>query len=284
MPLISTKDILTDGRRKGYGVASLMGSDLGMVIGLVRAAEELRSPLLLVYNKDVNPSIPIDLGMPMIANAARRARVPIATVLDHGFDMEIICKAIEYGATTVMFDGSGLTYEENIARTREVVEYAHHRGVSVEAELGSISGSAINYQDAGPEASYTDPDVAADFVAKTGVDFLAISFGNSHGIYRGVPKLDLDRVRAIYARVEIPLVMHGASGLDFSFYPKIIQAGITKVCYYTAMARGAASDIRSCLEKAGSSAAYHDLISMSVDYHYRAGKELFTLFGSAGQA
>jgi fructose-bisphosphate aldolase class II len=284
MPLVSTKEILMDGRRRGYGVASLMGSDLGMVIGLVRAAEELRSPLLLVYNKDVNSSIPIELGMPMIANSARLARVPVATVLDHGFDMEIICRAIEYGASTVMFDGSGLPYEENIARTCEAVEYAHARGVTVEAELGSISGSAIDYQDAGPEARYTDPDVAVDFIAKTGVDFLAISFGNAHGIYHGVPKLDLDRVRAIYARVDIPLVMHGASGLDFSAYPKIIQAGITKVCYYTAMARGAAHDINACLQKAGGSAAYHDMINWSVDYHYRAGKELLTLFGSAGMA
>lgn len=284
MTLVSTKDILVDARRRGYGVASLMGSDLGMVIGLVRAAEELRSPLLLVYNKDVNSSIPIELGMPMIANAARLAKVPVATVLDHGFDMEIICKAIEYGATTVMFDGSGLPYEENIARTCEAVAYAHARGVTVEAELGSISGSAIDYQDAGPEARYTDPEVAADFVARTGVDFLAISFGNAHGIYRGTPELDLDRVRAVYARVDIPLVMHGASGLEFSAYPKIIQAGISKVCYYTAMARGAAHDIGGCLEKAWDSAAYHDLINWSVDYHYRAGKELLTLFDSAGRS
>ena len=284
MPLVSTKEIHVNGGLRGYGVASLMGSDLGMVIGLVRAAEELRAPLLLVYNKDVNSSVPIEQGMPMISNAARLARVPVATVLDHGFDMEIICKAIEYGASTVMFDGSMLAYEENIGRTREVVEYAHARGVTVEAELGSISGSAIDYQDAGPEANYTDPDVAAEFVARTGVDFLAVSFGNAHGIYRGVPRLDLDRVRAIYARVDIPLVMHGASGLDFSAYPPIIEAGITKVCYYTAMARTVAGNILDSLQKAGSSAAYHDIINWSVDHHYRAGKELMTLFGSAGKA
>jgi fructose-bisphosphate aldolase class II len=99
MSLISAKEILMDGRQRGYGIGSLMGSDLGMTIGLIRAAEELRSPLLLVYNKDVNPNIPIELGMPMIVNAARNASVPVATVLDHGFDMEILCQAIEYGAS-----------------------------------------------------------------------------------------------------------------------------------------------------------------------------------------
>jgi fructose/tagatose bisphosphate aldolase len=181
-----------------------------------------------------------------------------------------------------LFD-SRLPNEENINLTREAVEYAHARGVIVEAELGSISGSESYNRDPSTEVSYTDPQVAADFVEKTGVDLLAISFGNAHGIYRGTPKLDLDRVREIYAIVEIPLVMHGGSGLDFSVYPEIIQAGITKLGYYTAMARSAAVEIGISLQKAGSGAAYHDLINWSIDYHYQAGKELFTLFGSAGK-
>ncbi len=284
MPLVSPLEILQDGRRRGYGIGNLMGSDLGMVIGLVRAAEELNSPVLLVYNQEVNPRIPIEFGLPMIVNAARQANSPVGVGLDHGYDLGIICKAIDLGANMVMFDGSRLPYEQNVSRTREVVEYAHARGVAVEGELGSISGSVDSQERSSRDAVYTDPLAAVDFVEKTGIDFLAISFGNVHGVYHGTPQLDLDRVRAIFNQVDLPLVMHGASGLDFGCYPEIIKAGITKVNYYTAMARSAAAEILKCLQAKGENLAYHDLITSSVDAHYRAGKQIMQLFGSAGKA
>jgi fructose-bisphosphate aldolase, class II len=280
MPHVSAREILEDGRKRGYGVGSLMGSDLEMTIGLVRAAEEVRAPLMLVFNRYVNPKIPEEYAIPMIVNAAVRSKAPIATILDHGYSLEECQRAIALGINTVMFDGSALPFEENVAKTREVVAYAHARGVCVEAELGSIAGSAVDYSASGPEAHFTDPDVAVDFVARTGIDELAISFGNSHGVYHGEPKLDLDRVQAIYQKVKIPLVMHGASGLEFYMYPKIIGAGITKVCYYTAMARSAMPEIVGCVGKVDEKSAYHDIVSCSVDYFYRSGKHLMTLFGS----
>lgn len=282
MPHVSTKEILGDGRRRGYGVASLMGSDVEMCVGLCRAAEDIGAPLLLVYNHDVNPAIPMEYAIPTIVNAAKQCKVPVGTVLDHGYSLEQVQQAISLGLNTVMFDASTLPYEENIAKTREVVAYAHSHGATVEAELGSISGSAVDYASAGPEAHYTDPDVAADFVQKTGVDFLAISFGNAHGIYHD-PKLDLNIVREVYKKVSIPLVMHGASGLPYHMYPEIIKAGITKVCYYTAMARSAVTDIMQCMS-ADEKSAYHDIVECSINYFYLETKHLMRIFMSTASA
>lgn len=283
MPLVSSKEILAEAKEKRYGVPGLLGGNLEMVIGQIMAAEEKGSPVILVFNQEVNPKIPIELGMPLIVNAAKRARVPVATILDHGHSLESIVKAIRLGTSSVMFDGSSLPYEENVKRTKEVVRIAHAAGVCVEAELGSIAGSAVDPEESGPESAFTDPDMAADFVERTGVDALAISFGNVHGAYRGEPHLDLDRVRKIRSVVDIPLVMHGGSGLDESEYGKIVESGISKVCYYTTMARGAYNDLRSMMADAGQNViAYHDVISRAIDYFYTETKKLLDILGGSG--
>ena len=283
MPLVSSRDILMAARKNRYGVLSLLGGNLEMVIGMIMAAEEKRAPLILVYNEDVTPKIPMEMGMPLIVNAAQRAKVPVAAILDHGKNLEHTVKAVHLGTSSVMFDGSSLPYEENVARTKEVVRVAHAVGVSVEAELGSIAGSAVSLTDSGPEAAFTDPDVAADFVARTGVDTLAISFGNVHGVYRGEPDLDLDRVRKIHAMVDIPLAMHGASGLAEDEYKKVVESGISKVCYYTASGIGASNDLKRMLSDADwNTTVYHDIISRSIDYFYADTKRLIDLVGCAG--
>jgi len=283
MPLVRSKEILVEARRRGYGVPGLLGGNLEMVIGQIRAAEEKGSPLILVFNQQVTPRVPIELGMPLIVNAARRAKVPVATILDHGHSLESILQAIYWGSSSVMFDGSGLPYEENVRQTREVVRVAHALQVCVEAELGSIAGSAVDLENLGPESSLTDPDVAADFVERTGVDALAISFGNVHGVYRGEPHLDLDRVRKIRSMVGVPLVMHGGSGLAESDYPRIIESGVSKVCYYTAMGIGASNDLRRMLtDAAQGTVVYHDIISRGIGYFYVETKVLLDVLGCSG--
>jgi fructose-bisphosphate aldolase class II len=224
----------------------------------------------------------MELAMPMLVRAAQNAKVPVATMLDHGRGLEHAVQAIHLGASGVMYDGSSLPYEENVARTCEIARVAHALGVSVEAELGSISGSAVLLGDCGPEAAFTDPHLAADFVARTGVDTLAISFGNAHGLYKGDPRLDLDRVREIYALVKVPLAMHGASGLEGGQYRGIVESGISKVCYYTAMGIGASEAIRNLLETAGPGAVvYHDVISRTIDYFTQETMRLMDLVGSS---
>lgn len=295
MPLVGIKEILTEARRRRYGVLSLLGGNLDMVIGQVKAAEKHRAPLILAFNQAVTPQVPLDLGMPMLVNAAKWARVPVATTLDHGDSLESVVRAIHLGTSSVMFDGSTLPYEENVRQTKEVVRVAHTLGVSVEAELGSIAGSAAETggvaapaaasDDDDPSSAFTDPELALDFVGRTGVDALAISFGNVHGTYRGEPNLDLDLVREIFALVDVPLVMHGASGLAGSEYQKIVESGISKVCYYTAMGKRAANDIRGMLVDAGhDGAVYHEIISRAIDFFRADTVKVMTLLGCIGVA
>jgi fructose-bisphosphate aldolase class II len=293
MPLVGIKEVLTEARRRRYGVLSLLGGNLDMVIGQVSAAEENRAPLILAFNQEVTPQVPLELAMPMLVNIAQRASVPVATTLDHGASLESVVRAIHLGTSSVMFDGSTLPYEENVKQTRDVVRVAHALGVSVEAELGSIAGDAAETGgvaapdpapgDGNAEETFTDPELAVDFVARTGVDALAISFGNVHGTYRGEPKLDLNLVREVHARVDIPLVMHGASGLADSEYKEIIEAGISKVCYYTAMGKRAARDIHGWLDSASQEGAvYHGIIARAIDFFHADTAEVMVLVGCVG--
>ena len=285
MPLMNSISILAHARQHRYGIPSLLAGDLSMIAGEIGAAEELGSPLILAFNQEVTPTIPLSLGIATAAEAAKQANVPVAVILDHGASVEQIAAAIRYGASSVMFDGSQLPFEENLRRTREIVRIAHAAGVDVEAELGGIPGSSVTLGETGPEGSFTDPDRAAEFVVRTGVDVLAISFGNVHGVYRGEPDLDIERVEAIYSRTDIPLSMHGASGLEEGWYPLVIQSGISKVCYYTAMARTVTESILEELKGTPEdSRVYHQIISQATREFLNASKELFLLLGSAGKA
>lgn len=283
MALANLREMLSEARKNKYGIPSLLAGNLEMVIAQITAAEAQRAPLILAFNQEVTPKVPVELAMPLIVNAARRAKVPVATILDHGQSLEDVLKAIFLGTSSVMFDGSSLPYEENVRQTKEIVRIAHALGVCVEGELGSIAGSAASPEKSGPESCFTDPDMAAEFVERTGVDVLAISFGNVHGIYKGEPNLDLDRVRKIHALLDIPLAMHGASGLAESEYKKIIESGISKVCYYTAMGIEASNHLRRMMTDAGQNVVvYHDIISWAIDCFYVETKELLDILGCSG--
>ena len=291
MSLVGIKELLTEARRRRYGVLSLLGGNMDMVLGQVAAAEALRAPLILAFNQEVTPQVPLEIAMPMLVNIAQRAEVPVATTLDHGDSLESVVRAIRLGTSSVMFDGSTLPYEDNVRQTRQVVQVAHAVGVSVEAELGSIAGSAAEagavaaavVEDDEARSAFTDPTLAVDFVNRTGVDALAISFGNVHGTYQGEPRLDLDLVRKIHSLVEIPLVMHGASGLADEEYPRIVASGISKICYYTAMGRRAADDILRMLTEAGEGGAvYHQIISEAISFFRADTEKVMELVGCIG--
>ena len=285
MPLINSNTILADARRRRYGIPSLLAGNLEMIVGSVKAAEALRSPLILAFNQGATPTIPLEIGIAAAADAARKAAVPVAVILDHGANIEQAMIAIHNGASSVMFDGSHLPYEENLRQTHEIVRIAHAVGVDVEAELGAVGGSSVYLGDQGPQASMTDPAQAVDFVARSGVDVLAVSFGNAHGIYRGKPELDIDRVREIAGRVQLPLAMHGASGLEAGVYAQVIEAGISKICYYTAMGRQVSQAIREfTAESEQGKLNYHQIISLATDFICDASKELLSLLGSVDKA
>jgi fructose-bisphosphate aldolase class II len=283
MPLVTARDILVNARERQYGVPSPLGGDLEMAIGAIQAAEEKGSPLILCFNQQVTPQVPLELGMPMLVNAAKRARVPVATILDHGPSLRQCLRAIHYGSSSVMYDGSHLPFEENVRKTKEVVDVAHRLGASVEGELGSVGGSALELGRIGPEAVSTDPESAVDFVERTGVDSLAISFGNTHGLYQGDPRIDLDLVRTIHARVSVPLVMHGSSGLDLSVYPEIVAAGISKFNYYSAMSVAAVNDLRLRMENGGQQfELYHEIITWAIEFYRVEMGKLMDILGGSG--
>ena len=286
MALVAVHIILADARQRGYGIPCLLAGNLEMAIGQVRAAEEVDAPLILAFNEGVMPQTPMALAMPMIVSAARRARVPVATILDHGKTLDAVRAAIECGSSSVMYDGSALAFEENVRTTAEVVRIAHATGVSVEGELGAVGGSSVELGTSGDHAStVTDSGLVEEFVARTGVDVLAISFGNVHGLYSGEPRLDLDLVRRIAGIVGVPLAMHGASGLAAEQYRPIVSSGISKVNYYTAMAREVSHDLRDMLATAPEEQlVYHRIISASIDGFYAKTRRLLELLGAAGRA
>lgn len=285
MPLVNSRDILQDARARGYGIPSLLAGNLEMILGGVRAAEALESPLILAFNQGATPGVPLEVGLALAAHVAARATTPVAVILDHGASLEQVEVAIRHGASSVMFDGSHLPYAENLRLTREVIAVAHGAGVDVEAELGAVGGSSVYLGEAGPQASMTDPEQAADFVSRSGVDVLAVSFGNAHGVYRGQPQLDLARVRQIRDLVPVPLAMHGASGLEREVYAQVIESGISKICYYTAMGRQVSQSIRDLTAAADPNKLnYHQIIACTMELFREATAELLVLLGCAGRA
>lgn len=287
MPLVTLKELLTDAAQKKYGVPCLLGGNLEMVLGPIKAAEEVGAPLILAFNQSVTPTVPMEYGLPLIVRAAQQARVPIATILDHGPTLEAAVRAIHLGSSSVMFDGSNLPFDENVRQTREIVRIAHAVGVSVEGELGHVGGSSIEIGiDYGSDGQLflTDPQLAVEFVEQTGVDALAIAFGNVHGVYRGDPHLDLARVRQIRQMVGAPLVMHGASGLTDSDYARIIDSGVSKINYYTAMARRVSNQVKVMMAEANPDTnIYHNLISATIDFFYHDTKQLLNTLRCSGQ-
>lgn len=284
MPHVTLNEMLSDARAKGYGIPCVSGWNQEMVIGHIQAAEAKNAPIILSFTPHVVPAIPIELGIPLIVNAAQRSKVPVASILDHGPDFDSVIKAIYCGASSVMFDGSNLPFEENVRITREIVKVAHAVGVSVEGELGSVGGSVLETGYDNPDSIFTDPRQAAAYASATGIDALALSFGNAHGLYQGEPNLDLPRVRKIAALVAVPLVMHGASGLADEQYPFIIQSGISKINYYSAMGHTVGNDLGAMLAENGKNAVYHQIINRSIEDFCRETCKILDLFGAAGRA
>jgi len=207
------------------------------VTAVVSAAEKQGVPVIVSHAElHEAEGAPLDRVGPLMLWAAERAKVPVCVFLDHGESIDYVKRAIDIGFTGVMYDASLKPYDENVAGTKEIVAYAHARGVQVEAEIGSLAqreGGA----DGGGAAVYTDPELAKRFVEATGIDALAASFGTAHGIYKAKPVLDFDRIRRIRELTGIPLVMHGGSGVSPEDYRTAISCGIRKINYYSYMAR-----------------------------------------------
>ncbi len=232
MPLVTTKQLLSDAQKNGYAVGAFNVENMEMVQAVVAAAEELHSPVIMQTTPSTVKYADVEYFYANVKVAAEKASVPVVMHLDHGNSFELAMKAYRAGYTSIMIDGSHESFEDNIAVTKAVVDACHPGGVPVEAELGKVGGKEDDLE-GGEGNPYTDPQEAKTFVERTGVDFLAVAIGTAHGVYKGIPKLDVDRLSEIRNVVDIPLVLHGTSGVPDDAVRECIKRGICKVNYAT---------------------------------------------------
>ena len=232
MSLVTSEKMLLDAQKGGYAVGAFNVENMEMVMAVISAAEELRAPLMLQTTPSTIKYAGLDMYLANVKAAAERASVPVCLHLDHGDSFDLAMRALRTGYTSIMIDGSHNVFEENIAVTKAVADACRPSGIPVEAELGKVGGKEDDL-DGGEGNGYTDPLEAKEFVERTGVTSLAVAIGTAHGVYKGVPKLDLDRLAEIRKVVDIPLVLHGASGLSEEAVVESIKRGICKVNFAT---------------------------------------------------
>ena len=284
MALVNMRDMLEHAYRNGYAIGGFDLVSLDFLEAIIAAAERQRAPVILSLAESHFEYYDFELAMAATVAAARRTPVPVAIHLDHGTDLQSAIRAINLGCTGVMIDASTLNFAENTARTRQVVDMAHGCGVSVEGELGYVAGVEGEDAEKHPgEIVYTSPAEAQTYVAQTGVDFLAVSVGTVHGRMRGEPNLDFDRLADINARLGVPLVIHGGTGLSDAQFRALIERGVAKINYYTALADAAAASIRANMA-ADAHAGYTSLMKGVQDAIAAEVERCIRLWGSAAQA
>ncbi|MFZ2755513.1 MAG: ketose-bisphosphate aldolase [Atopobiaceae bacterium] len=249
-----------------------------MLMGVMDAAEELNAPVIISFGTGFVGNTSFEDFSAMMVSMAKAATVPVITHWDHGRSMEIVQNAYNHGMNSVMRDASALPFEENIREIREVVDYFHPRGIPVEAELGHVGNETV-YEEALAEYAYTDPSQAAEFVERTQCDSLAVAIGNVHGVYSSEPKLNFDVVEKVRDAVNVPLVLHGASGIGDEDIKTAISLGIAKINIHTEL----------CLAAMDAVHAHADATFLELEREIRASvkkraEEKIVLFGDDGKA
>ena len=236
--LVTLKEILKIAEDKKIAIGSFNTPNMSSVIAVIAAAEELLQPVTIMHaqvHEEMGLCVMEDIA-PVMLHFAKKAKVPVCVHLDHGTDLDYVKRGLKLGFTSIMYDGSTLHTDENTKNTKIAVSEAAKYGASVEAEIGSM-GAREGGDGVGAASIYTDPDEAVKFVNETGIDALACAFGTSHGFYKDAPKLDFDRVEKINSMINVPIVMHGGSGVSEADYHEVIARGVRKVNYYTYMAK-----------------------------------------------
>lgn len=225
--LVNLNKILAKARQGHYGVGAFNTSNLEITQAIIQAAELLNAPVIVATSEKAIQYAGIENLSQLVITMAKKAKIPVALHLDHGKSFEIVKECIKHNYTSVMIDASHLSFKENLRLTKQVVKYAHKRGVSVEAEIGRLAGIEDDIKIKKDEAIYTDPDEAKRFARESGCDALAIAIGTSHGAYKfkGKPKLRIDILKEIAKVVKIPLVLHGASGVKIKWINRVNKFG-----------------------------------------------------------
>lgn len=277
--LVNLKEVLSAAQKGGYGVGLFNTTDTDMLQAVIDAAEELNSPVIVGTAEILLPYGELKLIAPAVVAAAKRAKVPIVVHYDHGLTFGRCMEALQLGFTSVMFDGSVKKYDENIAETREVVKIAHAFGATVEGEIGHVGQAASG--DDRAEDMYTTVDEALAYYNATGVDALAVSFGTAHGVYKSKPKLNLARLGEIHKAVNVPLVLHGGSGLSEEDFKNSIKNGVAKVNIFTDMEL---AGVRAMQEGIAAGLDYLEIRNRKVGAIRETVKEKIRIFGSVNKA
>lgn len=279
MALFTMKELLQDAQSRKYGIGYFNAVNMEMTRAYIRAAEELNSPIIIGTAEGLLKYSDYEWLAPLMLRMARAAKVPVAIHLDHTYEFDALMGALRAGFGSIMFDGTRQENQEaNIRKSAEIVKIAHSVGVGVECELGSVGGLADGSGKV-DEMVYTEPSEAADFVERTNCDFLAISIGTAHGVYKAAPKLDIPRLEKIRNTVDVPLVLHGGSGLSDDDFRNVIAGGISKINVYTDVILAAKAAIAAGL----GSMDYPDLQKAAEEAMVEATKVKLSLFGSAGK-
>ncbi len=284
--LVTLNQVLLPAKQNKYAVGLFNAVNMELARGIIAAAEATQSPVIMGTAEVLFPYGPLEEVSYYLIPMAKKAKVPVVVHLDHGLKKETCIKALELGFTSIMYDCSTDDYDTNVAKVKEMAEIAHSYGATIEGELGHVGdneGSAEGSSHlADPSKFFTDPKLAKDYVEKTKVDALAIAVGNAHGAYKLPPKLDFDRIKTIANTVDVPLVLHGGSGLTDNDFKRAIKEGISKVNIFT--------DINIAAVKAEFSKftdmnkGIIDLIPAAVEAVKQASIEKMELFSSDGKA
>ncbi|HIQ96889.1 MAG TPA: class II fructose-bisphosphate aldolase [Candidatus Limivivens merdigallinarum] len=283
--LVNMNDVLIPAKRGKYAVGLFNAVNLELARGIIAAAECSQSPVIMGTAEVLLPYGPLEEVSYYLIPMAKKASVPVVIHLDHGLNKETCLKALELGFSSIMYDCSTDSYEDNVKKVKEMADIAHSYGATIEGELGHVgdnegSAEGTSHQ-ANPEDFYTDPKMAKDFVEKTGVDALAIAVGTAHGAYKLPPKLDFERIHTIANTVDVPLVLHGGSGLTDNDFKRAIQEGISKINIFTDINVAAVEAEFKKFEYM--SKGIIDLIPAAVEAVKQETLKKMTLFSSVGK-
>lgn len=279
--LVNMRDLLKDAQKGNYAVGSFSVANMEMVLGVLKAAEELNAPVILQIAEVRLKQSPLELIGPLMVAAAKNAKTPVAVHFDHGKTKEKINQALEIGFTSVMFDGSHLPLEENISQTLDIIKAAREYDAAVEAEIGCVGGSEDGSEDIA--INCTKPEDAVRFAEETGVDALAIAIGNAHGNYKSTPKLRFDILEECARLVSAPLVLHGGTGISPEDFVKCSKTGIKKINIATATFDSVENSVHTCYNE-NKIKGYYDLQAAEVEGAYENAKRHILIFGTDNKA
>lgn len=279
MPFVTTTEMLKKAQKEGYAVGAFNAENLEMAQAIVNAAEAENAPVMIQTTPGTLKYAGPKCFAGIVSRLARDAKVPVALHLDHGNSYELAVECAREGYTSLMIDGSKLPFDGNVTLTRRVVAMAC--GLPVEAELGTVGGKEDGME---AKPQYTDPAEAEDFVKQTGISSFAVAIGTAHGVYKGEPKLDLDRLSAVRERVDIPLVLHGTSGVPEDQVRECIRRGICKVNYATDLRIAFTAGVKKAIEENPAAFDPKKYLAVGRQAVQDRVQELIRLLGSSGKA